>query len=57
MEISNKFIQVRGKLEAVGEYELGDELMVTVSVTDVQDSDNHDGTITRTYKAEMFLAE
>lgn len=57
MEVSNKYLQVRGKLEALGEYKHGDELMVTVCITDIQDKDNFDGTLERTYKAKMVLAE
>lgn len=45
MEISNKFIQVRGKLEAERELNLGEELEVTVCVTDIQDTDMQDGTV------------
>lgn len=55
--VGTKYIQVRGRLEAEKEYKMGDELMVTVSITDIQDSDNHDGTVDRIYKAKMFLAE
>lgn len=57
MELGTKFIQVRGKVEVLGEYKHGDELMVTVCITDIQDTDNQDGTVDRTYKAKMIFAE
>ena len=54
MEINTRYIQVRGKVEVGEEYNLGEDLKITVSITDIQDSDNQDGTIDRTYKARML---
>ena len=54
MEINTRYIQVRGKVEVGEEYKLGDDLKIIVSITDIQDSDNQDGTIDRTYKARML---
>jgi len=55
MKVNNKFIQIRGKVETDTTYSLGDELNVTVCVTDIQDKDNFDSTIDRTYKARLVM--
>ena len=57
MEINTRYIQVRGKVEVGEEYKLGEDLKITVSITDIQDSDIFDGTIDRTYKAKMLDIE
>ena len=57
MEVSTKYLQVRGKVEVSGDYAHGDELMVTVSITDIQDTDNHDGSVDKTFKAKLLFAE
>ena len=54
MEINTRYIQVRGKVEVGEEYQLGEDLKITVSITDIQDSDNYDGTVDRTYKAKLL---
>lgn len=54
MEINRRFLQVRGKLEIDSDYDFGKDLQVLVTITDIQDKDNDDGTIDRFYKARLF---
>jgi len=56
MEINNRFIQVRGKIESPGELTMGDDLNVTVTVTSIERVNNDDGTIDEVYKAKLFTA-
>ena len=55
MEINRKSIQIRGKSDIEQELSSGDDVTITVTVTDVNDHDNNDGTLDRTYKAELFV--
>jgi len=45
---------VRGKLEIDSDYDFGKDLQVTVTVTDITDIDQQDGTINRIYKARLL---
>jgi len=54
MEINRKFIQIRGKLEVDKSYDYGQDINITVTVTDIQNTDNQDGTIDQIYKARLF---
>ena len=54
MEVDKKFLQVRGKLEIDKKYKLGDDINTIVTVTDIQNKDNQDGTIDQIYKARLL---
>lgn len=53
-EVNKRFIQLYGKLEIGKDYELGQDLNPTVTITHSYDKDNQDGTVDRTYKARLF---
>jgi len=57
MEVSEKYIQVRGKIATDKTYDYGQDIQVTVTVTDIQNTDNNDGTINQTYKCKLFSEE
>jgi len=55
--VNEKFIQVRGKIAINRELKYGDDIQVTVSVTDIQGKDNQDETIDLIYKAKLLEVE
>jgi len=57
MNINEHFIQIRGKIVTDKELNLGDDLKVIVTVTDIQTKDLQDGTVDVIYKAKMFEEE
>lgn len=54
MEINERFISVRGKVATDSDYDFGKDIPVIVTVTDIQDIDNNDGTVNRIYKCRLF---
>lgn len=54
MEINSKFIQIRGKIETDKSYDYGADIPVVVTVTDIQNHDNDDGTFDQIYKCKLF---
>lgn len=54
MEINSRYLTVRGKLEIDQELSLGQDIQVTVTVTNIDDKDNDDSTIDRTYRSRLF---
>ena len=57
METNTRYIQIRGKIETDKSFDYGQDINVTVTVTDILNTDNQDGTKDITYKAKLFEAE
>jgi hypothetical protein len=57
MEINAKFIQIRGKIETDKSYDYGADIPVIVTVTDIKNKDNQDGTIDQIYMCKLFEEE
>jgi len=56
-DINEKYIQIRGKIATDRSYDYGADIPVIVTVTDIQNTDNQDGTINQTYKCKLFGTE
>lgn len=52
--VTELFLKVRGKLWIEKEPKLGEEILVKVCVDGMEDRDNHDGSVIRTYKAQLL---
>lgn len=57
MEIAERVLQIRGKLNINNELENGQDVTVTVTVDEISDKDLNNGTYKRTYKALLFAPE
>jgi hypothetical protein len=57
MDINERFISVRGKVAVDKSFDYGQDIDVTVTVTDILNTDNQDGTKDITYKCKLFEAE
>lgn len=54
MDINTRYIQIRGKIETDKSFDYGADIDVTVTVTDILNTDNQDGTKDITYKCKLF---
>ena len=54
MEVNEKFIQIRGKIATDKSYDYGADIPIIVTVTDIQNKDNQDGTIDQIYKCKLW---
>lgn len=54
MEINEKYISIRGKIATDKDYDFGADIPVIVTVVDIQDTDNMDGSKNRVYKCKLF---
>lgn len=57
MEIAERVLQVRGKLNINNDLENGQDVTVTVTVDEISDKDLNNGAYRRTYKALLFAPE
>jgi hypothetical protein len=57
MEVNEKYIQIRGKIAVEKSYDYGQDIPIVVTVVDIKNTDNMDGTINQTYCCKLFEAE
>lgn len=54
IEYNEKILQVRGKLSTDKDYQMGDDVDVTVCITSIEDFDDQNGKLTKIYKGKLF---
>lgn len=54
---NQQFISVRGKTGTITDLNMGDDVTVTVTVVEISDRDNNNGTVDRTFKCQLFAPE
>jgi hypothetical protein len=54
MEVNEKYIQIRGKIAVEKSYDYGQDIPIVVTVVDIKNTDNMDGTINQTYCCKLF---
>lgn len=54
MEINQRFLHIRGKIQIDDDLNMQQDVPVIVTVTDIVLKDNNDGTCDRIFKAKLF---
>lgn len=57
MSVNRMILKIRGKEDRDQPYELGEEILCRVVVTDIQKKDMEDGSWDEYYLAKLFLVE
>jgi hypothetical protein len=57
MEVNEKFIQIRGKIATDKSYDYGADIPIVVTVVDIKNTDNQDGTIDQVYMCKLLEEE